>query len=256
MKKDLKQALALYERAAGRSGWARAKLGLLHFEAKDYAKALPWLRRAADEGNPAARNTLGVMYDRGLGVKVDHAAARDLWHSSDDPRARGNLAGLYAEGRGAPSGPAAVEWYRTGAQAGVASAQFRLGMMYAKGEHVAQDDRAAAQWLTRAAGQGHPQARKEAGELFYRMGLDAARRLSAKLGRTIEPPKPFPPPEYPSGASNDPGKDPYRETAVRIAGVGTAHAAAVDAAIGNVYDIIRWFPEAAGSGSESGRATR
>jgi len=51
---------------------------------------------------------------------------------------------------------------------------------------------------------------------------------------------------YASGVATDPGDDPQRTIMVRIAGVAAAHAAAADAAMGNVYDIIRWFPETDG----------
>ena len=283
VKKDMGQAVALYERAAARSAWARAKLGIVYLVTlKDYPKAHHWLRRAADDGNSGARNNLGWMYDRGLGVEVDHVAARDLYlaaYSSPgipqlqgrggSPQAHGNLESLYAEGRGAPSGAAAADWYRVGARAGITSAQYRLGMMYAKGEHVPRDERMALEWLTKAANYGHADARKEAAELLYAMGDDmaavrlghagAARRLAAKLEASgqrdaaaelrrylASQPKPPPPPVYPTGVTTDPGEDQSRTLMVRIAGVGVAHAAGMDAAMGNVYDIIRWFPESDG----------
>jgi hypothetical protein len=87
----------------------------------------------------------------------------------------------------------------------------------------------------------------------------AARRLAAKLEASgqrdaaaelrrylASQPKPPPSPVYPTGVTTDPGEDQSRTLAVRIAGVGVAHAAGMDAAMGNVYDIIRWFPESDG----------
>ena len=35
---------------------------------QDYAQALVWLRKAADQGNAAAQTNLGAMYGLGLGV--------------------------------------------------------------------------------------------------------------------------------------------------------------------------------------------
>jgi len=264
-------------RAAERSAWARFKLGTMHLAGsgipKDYAIAHRRLRRSADDGHAGARNNLGLMYDQGLGIAVDHAAARDLYHAAlGNEHARGNLENLYAEGRGAPSGAAAVAWYRRGAEASIASAQYRLGQMYAKGEGVPRDERAAAEWLSQAAYQGHAEARKEAGELYYKMGnymeaaalghegaVHALADQAIKAGqpgaaeeyrRWLHAPKPKPPAAraWPTGISLDPGEDRQRTMQVRAAGVGTAQAVSVNAGVANVYEIIRWFPETDGKG--------
>lgn len=272
--KDARRAVALYERVAGESRWARFKLGAIYLETmKDYSKAEAWLRRSAADGHPGARNNLGWMHEKGLGMKVDYAAARDHYLAAlggGNPQAKGNLESFFAAGRGAPSGAAAVDWYRPGAEAGISSAQYRLGMMYARGEGVPQNDRVAAQWLSKAAQQGHAEARKEAAELFYKMGDDmeaaalghegAARRLADKLAKAGQPgaaeelrrylaagARQFPaPPAWPQGVATDPGEDQSRTMVVRIAGVAIAQAAAVDAGMANVYEIIRWFPETDG----------
>ncbi len=269
--RDVGRAVALYERAAEQSAWARFKLGVIHLETlKDYEKAQAWLRRSADDGNAGARNNLGWMHEKGLGMKVDYAAARELYLAAvrgGNPQAKGNLEDFFAAGRGAPSGAAAVEWYRGGAEAGISSAQYRLGMMYARGEGVAKDERVAVEWLVKAAQQGHPEARKEAAELLYRMGNDieaaalghegAARRLADRMAAAGQPgareelmrylaagPRRFPPPPaWPQGISRQAPEDQTRTIAVRIAGVSIPQAAAVDVGMVNVYDIIRWFPE-------------
>jgi len=275
--KDVRRAVALYEKAGPRSTWASAKLGTLYLQGdgipKDYAKARTWLQRGVNGGNAAARNNLGVMHDRGLGAAADHAAALELYLGAlagGNIQAYGNLESLYAEGRGAPAGAAQVEWYRRGAQAGIASAQYRLGHLYAKGEVVARDDELAVEWLVKAAHQGHPQARVEAGDLLFSMGRDieatqlghegAARRLAAKLAVQGHPSaladldrylaevrSRFPPPPvYPSGVASDPGTDQFRERAIRVSGVGDMQANAMNAAIASPWDIIRWFPETDG----------
>lgn len=271
--KSIHRALELYERAAAlESNWARAKVGALYLQgaeglAPDYAKALEHLRRAAGAGHGGSRNNLGVMFERGMGVKADLATARELYVEAagqGNAHARGNAEALFASGRGAPKGPAALDWYLGGAQAGVAAAQYRVGRMYARGEDAPKDDKAALEWLLKAARQGHPQARAEAAELLYRAGEDmaaaelghsrAANRVAARIAASGKPAeaaafraqlaalRPPPPPVYPSGVDLDPGKDFARDTPVRIAGLGLAEAAAGDAAIANVYDIIRWFP--------------
>jgi len=275
--KDVRHAVELYERAAEQSRWARAKLGAMYLEGngipKDYEKARSWLQRAAADGNAAARNNLGLMHDRGLGVGVDHAAAADLYLAAlggGNVQARGNLESLFAEGRGAPEGAAALDWYRRGAEAGVMSAQYQLGRIYAKGEIVPRNDALAAEWLMKAAQQGHPAARKEAAELLYAMGNDmeaanlghegAARRLTAKLKAAghagadaelrrylADAPRRFPPPpKWPEGMDREPGDDQSRTIAIRVGGVADMQSAAVNAATANAWDIIRWFPETDG----------
>ena len=86
---------------------------------QDYAEAVKWYRKAADQGYPAAQYNLGVMYDQGQGVPQDYAEA--------------------------------ARWYRKAADQGDANAQLGLGVMYAKGQGVPQDYVEAHMWLNLAA---------------------------------------------------------------------------------------------------------
>jgi hypothetical protein len=74
----------------------------------DYATEYRLLRPLAEEGNAAAQNGLGIMYENGHGVEQDHAEA--------------------------------VKWYRRAADQGDAAAQFNLGLMYENGRGVQQDE--------------------------------------------------------------------------------------------------------------------
>ena len=82
--------------------------------------------QAAEQGNAKAQYNLGVMYDKGLGVRQDYAQA--------------------------------VQWYRRAAEQGYAGAQFNLGVMYDSGQGVRQDYAQAAQWYRRAKEQGAAEA--------------------------------------------------------------------------------------------------
>jgi TPR repeat protein len=42
---------------------------------RDLGQAVAWLRKAADQGNVPAQNTLGIAYELGLGVPQDYAQA-------------------------------------------------------------------------------------------------------------------------------------------------------------------------------------
>ena len=43
--------------------------------ARDYAEAVRWYRKAAEQGHAVAQNKLGVRYARGEGVARDYAEA-------------------------------------------------------------------------------------------------------------------------------------------------------------------------------------
>src|SRR5437867_3525709 len=67
-----------------------------------------------------------------------------------------NLGLLYAQGRGVAQDDAlAARWYGQAAAQGYAPAQTSLGSMYAQGRGVAHDDTEAVRWYGQAAQQGH-----------------------------------------------------------------------------------------------------
>ena len=45
---------------------------------RDYAEALKWYRKAAEQGVAEAQNNLGLMYEKGMGVLQDMIAAH-MW---------------------------------------------------------------------------------------------------------------------------------------------------------------------------------
>jgi TPR repeat protein len=60
----------------------------------------------------------------------------------------------------------AARWYRVAAEQGDASAQNNLGVMYANGQGLGQDDVAAVFWYTQAAEQGHALAQYNLGGMY------------------------------------------------------------------------------------------
>jgi len=68
---------------------------------------------------------------------------------------------MYKAGQGVPQDyGAAVRWYRLAAEQGKASAQYNLGVSYAKGQGVLQDYVQAHMWVNLAGGQGQVGAAK------------------------------------------------------------------------------------------------
>jgi hypothetical protein len=104
---------------------------------QNYAEAITWYRRAAEQGEAAGEFNLGGMYAHGLGVAQDDAEA--------------------------------AKWYSKAADQGDAVSQFSLGVAYARGLGVARDYVLAHMWLTLSAAQGFGEAKKARDELTSRM---------------------------------------------------------------------------------------
>ncbi len=92
----------------------------------NYERAVPLLQSAADQGDLAATNYLGILYYLGLGVSKDLYRSRDYF--------------LRAAKRGHPA------------------AQLNLGMMYRFGHGVPQDPHTAYMWFYAADRQGNTRA--------------------------------------------------------------------------------------------------
>ena len=69
------------------------------------SEAAKWFLKAAEQGHPRAQLKIGLMYDKGEGVKQDPVEA--------------------------------AKWYRRAASQGYAPAQFNLGFAYDTGDSLA-----------------------------------------------------------------------------------------------------------------------
>ena len=98
----------------------------------------------ASDGDPTAQTSLGLIYERGLGVEKDPAEA--------------------------------MKWYRRAAGDGDALAAFHIGSLYERGLGVEQDFDAAATWYARAADGGN-QAALTALAYLYERGLGVSRNF-------------------------------------------------------------------------------
>ena len=98
--------------------------------------------------------------------------------------AQNNLGVMYANGEGVPQNDAeAVKWYRLSAEQGNAMAQYNLGVMYANGEGVPQDYARSYLWFSMAATQGFEGAsenRDLAGALLTAEALISAQQLATR----------------------------------------------------------------------------
>ncbi|MEY4635371.1 MAG: hypothetical protein RJA55_1169, partial [Acidobacteriota bacterium] len=83
---------------------AQHKLGASYYIGQgvpqDYAQAVAWYRKAADQGDADSQYNLGVMYRNGQGVPQDYVESHK-WRNLAASRASAENQKRYAEGRDA-----------------------------------------------------------------------------------------------------------------------------------------------------------
>jgi TPR repeat protein len=126
--------------------------------AEDRAAAVPWYRKAAEQGHTGAAHAMGLLYHGGRGVTRDEAEATKWWKRGaelGDASSQYWLGSNYEHGMGGlPLDVTQAErWYRKSAEQGNPQAQVSLGDLYAQGEGVQQSDKEAVAWYRKAADQ-------------------------------------------------------------------------------------------------------
>ncbi|HTR87849.1 MAG TPA: tetratricopeptide repeat protein [Reyranella sp.] len=179
--RDLLQARAWLEKAASDDNpYALYTLGRALEEtegaaAADPTRAADLYRRAAEKGHPLAALRYGLALTEGTGIKRDDDTAQRWLIAAQQAGvpeaalAMGDMAARRAvrdrAGREKLVQTAAT-WYRTAADAGVASAQYKLASAYFAGAGVDRDMVQAQIWYSRAAQQGLPDAQQALGLLL------------------------------------------------------------------------------------------
>jgi len=132
-------------------------------------QAAHWLELAAKQGLAPAQFRLGGYYEKGIGVKKDLAAARDLYLAAaakGNGKAMHNLAVLYAEGiNGRSDYRTAVLWFRKAADRGITDSQYNLAILCARGTGEPQNYAEAYKWFALAAKQGDLEAARKRDEI-------------------------------------------------------------------------------------------
>ena len=173
--------------------------GKAAFDEGWYSLALPALRFASQRGVFGARLKLAKMYELGLGVSVDQAAAFDLyknisekhWNiSSFNPaapyigEALASLGIYYLNGikeiglkpdarRAATYFTHAAQFFRN------PRAQYQLAKLYLSGQGVRKNVRRAVAWLTNASRKKYAPAQALLGQLFWEGTLVPKRQIKA-----------------------------------------------------------------------------
>jgi TPR repeat protein len=176
--------------AAQGNAEAQFNLGSLYYQGwgvpQDYKEAVKWLRKAAEQGHVFAQATLGTIYadgEEGV-VEKDYPQAlmwfifaaaqgdmeamdfRDSLANRMTPTQIAEAQKLAREFRPQDAYTKSFQEFKTRAERGDVIAQFRLGIIYYKGEGVPSDYLEALNWFKKAALQGHPLAQYNAGYMY------------------------------------------------------------------------------------------
>jgi hypothetical protein len=136
------------------------------YHSGDYETAYRLIKPLAEGGLPEAQLNLGLLYEKGQGVPQDYAEALKWnlkaaeqgnakalnWYrkaaEQGNAEAQFHLGRMYDERRGVPQNYAeAVKWYREAAEQGFVEAQTNLGVMYFTGLGVRKDYVLAHMWF-------------------------------------------------------------------------------------------------------------
>jgi TPR repeat protein len=155
------ESLRLMHEAAD-SGLTQAQsyLGQLYFMGDrllkpDYAKAKPYALKAAEAGDPAAQNIMGILARDGIGVSAE---GKDL--------------------------KAAEEWFRQAAEQNEVKAQANLAHMMGAASSASTNRAEALKWLLLAKDKNEPTASKTYGEIGPTLAPDLekeARSLATRF---------------------------------------------------------------------------
>lgn len=125
---------------------------------KDYAEAVKWCSKAAEQGYAVAQNGLGLCYVNGQGVSQDSAEGAKWFRIAAEQGladAQNNLGQCYYYGAGVAKDSAeAAKWFRMAAEQGLADAQFRFGICLSLGDGVPKDTAEGVKLQMKAAGAG------------------------------------------------------------------------------------------------------
>jgi len=124
-------------------------------------KDIEALQKMAEQGDAWSQLNLGSAYDHGMGVKRDVDKALYWYQKSAEQglaEAQYNLAHLLVDEE--ISTVAAAEWMLKAAKQGLPDAQYLMGVIYAEGIGVDEDDAKAVAWLEKAIAQGQKDAQR------------------------------------------------------------------------------------------------
>lgn len=152
--------------------------GLMAFHKGDYVTAFREFRSLAEEGHTKAQIQLGIMYEMGLGVKLNYTEASQWYQKAaiqGDRDAQKRLIEMRKKGLAATfQAPVPENWQGNTTEP---QSQYDIGVMYFRGIGVTRDYAIAFQWFYMAANQGHVKAQNDLAVLLSR-GLGSKQNKS------------------------------------------------------------------------------
>ncbi len=157
--------------AGGSSGQPLIDPAVKAFMLGDYATALQLWEKAAGANDPQAMNNIGILYNKGLGVKKDNKQAEAWYLKSANlgyANAQFNLGNLYFNGDDGIKQDLteAARWYTAAARGNHLRAQYYLAQMYEHGDGVKEDHLTALNWYVKSADGGLPEAKYVVGRML------------------------------------------------------------------------------------------
>jgi localization factor PodJL len=162
---------------------ARYQLGLQRLTLGDAVGGTILLRRAAEQGIPAAQYRYAKQLTSGQGVEINLEAARrwtERAANSGHRMAMQELAIMYLYGTGvAQDGAMAARWFEEAALLGLSDSQFNLAVLFSQGNGVEQSLPDAYAWFSIVAAGGDAIAAQRAAELVDQMPAEAVAQAQA-----------------------------------------------------------------------------
>lgn len=192
--RDADAAMEFYAQAAdGGNMAAMQNLGILHLQGiggeKNYTKALYYLQLAAAMGSAAAYNGLGYMTEHGLGVEANSTQALEYFKvaaAAGYAESQSNLGIFYLQGQGVPQDfDMALHYFETAALSGHLPATFNLGVMYENGYGVKRSCKKALELFDLVAKSGRLAVRLQHAYYFYRYGDFEGAYLSYAMAASL-----------------------------------------------------------------------
>ncbi|MBO4473660.1 MAG: sel1 repeat family protein [Clostridiales bacterium] len=184
---DTLKALEYYDKASQSRDWyervfALNGIGRVYRNGpsgiqQDYAEAMKWTLKAADEGYPSALNNVGTLYYYGQGVELDYKEAAEWFVKAADAgygSSCATLAYMYEHGMGVTEDPAkAFEWSLRGAECGNVDCVFDAGYYLKNGIGTQEDYGKAMEYFLIAARENYARAYGHIGDMYSRgMGVN------------------------------------------------------------------------------------
>ena len=176
----------LEDAAKGGNAIAQFQLGISYLDAGRTKDGLGYIRKAANQGQPAAQYRLAKLYEAGIGVAADPDMARQLTERaarSGNRIAMHDLGLYYAEGRGGVERnlTTALSWFEKAAERGVVDSQYNLGILFGSTPEIPKDLSAAYLWFSVASTQGDQHAGNQLGTLKSQLSADQLKKAEARV---------------------------------------------------------------------------